>query len=126
LWPSAAASQDFADAGRAAQNQIVVGVDPAALGELFEQRPIEAARGAVIDVLDAGVMAQPGITQARRQAPVAAMRDLAVEQQAEPFGMGQLSGIGRGFDLGEGIGHAGEPELVQLIEGRVAEHDVVS
>jgi hypothetical protein len=37
-----------------------------------------------------------------------------------------LSGIGRGRDLGESLSHAGEPELVQLIEGRVTEHDVVS
>jgi len=71
-------------------------------------------------------MAQPSITQARRQTPVAAVRDLAVEQQAEPFGMGQLRCRGVGFDLGESLSHAGEPELMQLIEGRVAEHEVVS
>ena len=45
----------FADAGRAAQDQIVVRVDPFAAGELVEQAAIEAARGAVIDILDDGL-----------------------------------------------------------------------
>jgi hypothetical protein len=47
-----------------------VGVDPGALGEFLEQRAIEAAGGAVIDVLHGGLMAQPGIAQAGEQAPV--------------------------------------------------------
>ena len=44
-----------------------MGIDPAALGELAEQCAIEAARGAVIDILDGGLMAQPGVTQAREK-----------------------------------------------------------
>ena len=51
----------FADAGWPAQDQIVVRIDPFAAGELVEQRPIEAARGAVIDILDDGVVARSGI-----------------------------------------------------------------
>ena len=47
----------LSDAGRADQDQIVVGVDPAALGEPLEQRPIEASGGAVVDVFDACLMA---------------------------------------------------------------------
>ena len=43
-------------------------IDPAALGEFLEQRAIEAAGGAVIDVFDGGLMAQPGIAQAWRAA----------------------------------------------------------
>ena len=81
----------FADAGRPAQDQIVVRVDPLAVGELVEQRPIEAARGPVIDVLDDGVVAQSGIAQPGGNALVAAMSDLAVDQQAEPIGMGNAT-----------------------------------
>ena len=62
----------LADAGRPAQDQIVVRVDPLAVGELREQAAIEAARGAVIDVLDDGLVAQPGIAQPRREPLVAA------------------------------------------------------
>jgi hypothetical protein len=38
----------FADAGRAAQDQIIMRVDPFAAGELVEQPAIETARGALI------------------------------------------------------------------------------
>ncbi len=47
----------LADAGRAYQGQIIVGVDPSALDQLLKQRPVEAARGAVTDVFDAGLLA---------------------------------------------------------------------
>ena len=53
----------FAHASRPAQNQIVVRVDPLAIGELVEQSAVEAAWGPVIDVLDAGLLAQSGIAQ---------------------------------------------------------------
>ena len=69
----------FADAGRPAQDQIVVRVDPLAGGELVEQRAIEAARGSVIDVLDDGMVAQSGIAQPSGEALVAAMGDLAID-----------------------------------------------
>jgi hypothetical protein len=42
----------LADAGGPAQDQIVVGVDPLAVGELLEQGAVEPARGAVIDRAD--------------------------------------------------------------------------
>jgi hypothetical protein len=92
----------FADAGWSAQDQIVVRVDPLAAGELVEQCPIEAAGGPVI------VVAQSGITQPGSQALVAAMGDLAIDEQAKPIGMGQRRAVTGGFDLGEGLGHAGK------------------
>ena len=39
----------FAHAGRPAQNQIIVRVDPLAIGELLEQSAVEAAWGPVIE-----------------------------------------------------------------------------
>ena len=47
----------FADAGRTDQGQIVVGVDPFALDELLEQGAVETAGTAVVDILDAGLLA---------------------------------------------------------------------
>ena len=47
----------FADAGWAAQDQIVVRVDPFAAGELVEQGAIETARGTVINIFDDGMVA---------------------------------------------------------------------
>ena len=93
-----------------------MGIDPAAGGEFLEQRAIEAARGAVIDVLDRSLMAQPGIAQASEQAPVTPIAGLLIEQQGEPFGMSERGGFSGCFDLTEGLSHAVEPELMKEIE----------
>src|SRR5438874_10011195 len=66
----------FAYAGRPAQNQIVVRVDPLTIRELLEERAVEAAWGPVIDVLDAGRLAQSGIAQPGCKPLVAAMGEL--------------------------------------------------
>ena len=44
-------------------------------------------------------MTQPGITQARPQAPFIALSGFAVEQQGEPFGMREIGVLGA--DSGE-------------------------
>jgi hypothetical protein len=62
----------FADAGWADQGEIVVGVDPVSLGEPLEQGAIETSGGAVVDVLDACLMAEPCGAQASGQAFVLA------------------------------------------------------
>ena len=53
----------LADAGRAADDQVLVRVDPVAGDELLEQRAVEAARRAIVDVLDDGLLAQAGVPQ---------------------------------------------------------------
>ena len=58
----------FADAGRPGDHQVVVVVDPVALDEIGQQPPVDPSVGAVVDVLRDGVMAQPGVTQARTTA----------------------------------------------------------
>ena len=103
-----------------------MGIDPAAGGEFLEQRAIEAARGAVVDVLDRSLMAQPGIAQASEQASVTPIADLLIEQQGEPFGMGERGGLSGCFDLSEGLGHAVESELMKQIEGWMGEQSLVS
>ena len=85
----------LADAGRAFDDQVLRLLDPVPAGERLEQGAIEAACGAVVDVLDDGVVAQPGIAQPGLEPPVVAIGGLAVEQQAEPFGMGE---VGRAWD----------------------------
>jgi len=62
-------------------------------------------------------MAQPRIAQACKQAPVAAITDLLIEQQSEPFGMSERCGFRGCFDLAEGFGHALEAELMKQVEG---------
>ena len=60
-------------------------IDPGARGKLLEEGAIEAARDAIIDIFDRGLMAQPGIAQAEAQPPIAPIAGLLVEQQGEPF-----------------------------------------
>jgi hypothetical protein len=103
----------FADAGRPTQDQVLVGIDPTALGELLEQRAVEAARCAVVDILDDGLMAQPGVAQAGVQTPIATVAGLLVEQQSKPFGVTQRRSFAGYFDLAEGLGHAIEAELME-------------
>jgi len=67
-------------------------------------------------------VAQPGIAQTGEQAPVTPIAGLLIEQQGEPFGMGQVRGFTGCFDLTEGFGHTVETELLKQIEGWVNEH----
>ena len=84
--------------------------DPLAGGELEEEGAVEAAWGPVIDVLDAGLLAQSGIAPGG-QPLVAAMGELAIDQQPEPVGMSERGGFVGGLELGKGLGHAGETQL---------------
>lgn len=47
----------FTDAGRTLERQIVMSGDPLTLDELLEQNPVETTWAAIIDVLDAGLLA---------------------------------------------------------------------
>src|SRR5260370_39566666 len=87
----------LADPGGPAQDQIVMRVDPLAIGELLEQSAVEAARGSVIDVLDAGLLAQSGIAQAGGNALVPARGGLALDQQPGAVGMSGRGALMRGI-----------------------------
>jgi bacillopeptidase F (M6 metalloprotease family) len=69
LLPSAEAA--LADAGRPADQKIGVVVDPLAFDQHGQQAAVEAARGAIVDVLDAGLLAQLGVLQSLGQPLVA-------------------------------------------------------
>ena len=73
--------------------------DPLAAGQLVEQGAIEAARGSVIDVLDDGVVGQSGIAQPGGRTFVAAMGDLAVDEQAEPIGVPECRAFAGSFEF---------------------------
>jgi hypothetical protein len=62
----------FADSGWAADQKIGVFFDPLALRKLLEQRAVKAARGAIVDILDASLLTQLGGAQAHDEPLVAA------------------------------------------------------
>jgi len=77
----------FADTGRPFDDQVLRLLDPATGNQGLEQRSVETAGGAIIDVFDSCLMAQPGKAQPGPQPSLVALGDFAVEQQAEPFGV---------------------------------------
>src|SRR5690606_34094553 len=89
----------LADAGGSDQQETVMVPDPVAAGELQEQIAVEAAGGAEVDVLDLGVMAEPG-TPARRQPP-ASLRDGRTPSPRNPSRRGlrvRRMALGAGLD----------------------------
>jgi hypothetical protein len=61
------------------------------------------------------------MAQSSGEALVAAMGDLAIDQQAEPIGVGQGCAFAGGFEFGEGLGHAGKPKFGELVEHRMGQ-----
>src|SRR5712691_9278033 len=116
----------FADTGRPFDDQVLCLLDPAPGGQRLEQRTVEASGGAIIDVFDRRLVAQPGVAQPCPQASIVALGGFAIEQEAEPFGMREIGALQVGLQLGKGTRHAGEPELVHLVEGGVGQHDQAS
>jgi len=97
--------------------------DPTAGGDLLEQGFIEPAGHAVVDILDGGLaVAQPGRTQPGLEASGRAACHLAIEQQRQPFGVGEITGLVLRLQLDEGIGHAVELEGSKLVDRWVCEH----
>ena len=50
--------------------------------------------------------------------------DLAVDQQAEPFGVAETCSSVLNLQLGKGFGHPVKPQGLQVIEGWVVKHCV--
>ena len=81
----------LSDTGGAVDYQVLMRVDPAAGDEFLEQRAVETARGAIVDILDQRLLAEFGMAQSGGLFLVAAVRHLAAEQQGQPFGVRQYA-----------------------------------
>jgi len=105
-------------AGRPADQNVVVGLDPAAGGELAEEGLVELAARLVVDVLDARLaQAQLRLAQRGRQAAVLAGERLGLDEEAEALERDR--GERRILLLGEPGGREGvEPQGLELLEGR--------
>ena len=77
---------------------------------------------AEVDVLDAGREPQLGALEVSLQAPVGTVPDLAVDQQPEPLLEAEHLVLGAFQLLGQGAGHPGEAQGVEVVQGRVDEH----
>ena len=123
LLSEGAGEPALADAARTGDEQIAVLPDPVAGGELEEERSVEAAGGAEVDVLDGGAVAKLGRLEARLEALLTAGRHLVVEDQAEPFGVAEVVGFGGAGEGPEAPGHAVEAKPVEQVERGMVQHE---
>ena len=78
---------------------------------------------AIIDVFDTRGLAQLGLVQSCFEAPVIAVSQFPVDSQAQAFFETQLADVGHVHLLAQRLGHAAEPEILECVEGGMAEHD---
>lgn len=91
-------------------------IDPVAADQFHEQRPVETALAAVIDILWHSVVTKLGKPQTGGKLAIMARTPFSLEQKSEPFSMGELLAVSVGEQLVEGFGHAGQAHGVQFIK----------
>ena len=96
----------FTDTGRAGDHQAVVLRDPVTRHELDEQCTVQAPITAVIDILGRRLVTKFGEAQAGSELAVVAEAPFAVQQQRQPFRVGQALSLGIAGQFGERPRHA--------------------
>ena len=99
-------------------------VDPVAGDEPGQQRAVETAGRAQVDVLDTGVLAQGGELETGCHALGVALGGFAIGHDADALLEGQGGEVRRGALFLEGLGHAGQAQGDQPFMGWVCEHRV--
>ena len=120
-----AGQEGLADAGRAGDQDVAVGLDPVRLGQAQHGAAVEATGRPEVEILDAGLSTQLRRLEVALEAPVVAVLRLTVDEQAESVLEAQLQVLGLLELLTEGDGHAAQAEVVELLQGRVDEHAVL-
>jgi hypothetical protein len=113
----------LAGAGGAGDEDLLVLGDPAAGGELADDGLVELPAGRVVDGLDAGLRQfELGFLEGPGQALVLPGEPLGVDEQPKPLIEAEGGELGVLLLLGPGLGHGGQLEGVELVEGRGGEH----
>src|SRR6185312_13832021 len=112
------------DARLADDDHVVLLADPLAGGEVAHDRLVEAATGLAPDVFEARIVdGQMCRAQQTREAPIVAVGPLAVDHDGDLLGEGPLIAGWPGAKVTKGLGHSGELEVEQLLDGFVVGHD---
>ncbi len=112
----------FAHACGTGDDQIEMFVDEGTFSELCEEGAIEPARRLVVDIFDAGVVTELGKAQSAVESLLPARGGFVIQKQSQPLGMGEILGLGLGFDIDKGLGHRVQTECMHLIESGMGEH----
>ena len=75
--------------------------DPVAPEQLHEERTVEAAVGAIIDIFRGRLMTKLGEPETRRKFAVVTGAPFPLEQQSEPFGMREMFSLAVGDEFAE-------------------------
>ena len=106
----------FAYATGSCDAQIAPRADSVTRSKLEEEAAVEAAGRLVIDIFDAGVVAQARGSGAVLETLLTAHREVLVEKQSEPLGMVELPSLKMSFEILQAFGHARQAECFEQIE----------
>jgi hypothetical protein len=101
-------------------------VNPGTVDELEQEGAIVTSRSAIVDIFDACLIAQFGVTEASCEPPVATKTGLTIEQQSKPFEMGEVAALIGVLQFIAGCEHSLETEGAELVECGMGEHDAIS
>lgn len=100
----------FTGTSRPGNHEIGVIFDPLPTGELLEQGAVETVQAAIIDIFNACLLTQLGVTQPCGEPFVVSPGGFAFKQKSQPFSMAQRRAFPGRLDLAEGLGHAVKTE----------------
>ena len=111
----------FADPGRADDQTVQMFAQPLAGGQVQDQRLVQALRGVVIEIFQAGGLAQAG-EQAGEQAALLAFGQFPVGEQTETFLEAEGGDLGELLLFEERLEHAGQLQGPEFIQSRMGQH----
>src|SRR6202023_319841 len=117
-----AGEKALAESGRAGDQDVLVVADPLARAERAEQRAVESAGSAEVDVLDHGGLAQARFGEAVIEPAVLAFGHLAIHERTESLASAELLDATHLQLLVERPGHAAQAQGLELVERRMDEH----
>ena len=107
-----AGEEGLANAGRAANQHVLVRLDPVTGHQAGEQRPVEAAGVTEVDVFRGGGLLELGPFEASGVLARFALGSFAVEQQAKAFFETEMAYVRLLGLCRQGTGHAGQTQLL--------------
>jgi hypothetical protein len=113
----------FANTCRAGDEDVVTLPHPLVCGEAGDEGLIQSPWMPIVEIFEAGGLAQLGLAQARGQPPVFPLRALAVDQELEALLEGEGRDVGHLELLDEGLIHTSESQGLQFVEGGMCEHE---
>jgi hypothetical protein len=114
------------DASRSDDDAIVMRSYPLATGQGKQERLVQAAGMAVVDVLDGGGETELGHFQASLKPAVFPFRGLSIDEQRKPVLERQSIALGHLSLFLERFGHAEEAQFVKFFNRGLVQHDLPS